>query len=252
MGFIGCNFVRCLPRSGREAQIVNLDALTYAGSLDNLQDLPDPSRHQFVKGDICDRTLVDQLLRVHRIDTAVHFAAESYADRSITGQGAFVQTDADATYTLLQSCRQYWQKALNRDAAMCRFHHISIDEVYGTLAAQDPPFSETTPYAPNSAHSARIDAVLRGGRLEESCKIGGGNEQSNIDIVRRAHRLMDELGPQGAPHDKLINLVTDHPGHDWHCAIDASKLTCELGWKRTERFEEEMRGTIVKVLKNAL
>ena len=151
-GFIGCNFVRYLLASDPELRIVNLDLLTYAGSLDNLRDLPDPSRHLFVQGDICDRTLVERLLREQQIDTIAHFAAESHVDRSITGPAAFVQTNLVGTFTLLEAARTVWQERNTLNA--CRFHHISTDEVYGTLGRDDPPFQETTPYAPNSPYSA--------------------------------------------------------------------------------------------------
>ena len=152
-GFIGCNFVRHLLATEPDARIVTLDLLTYAGSLDNLRELPDPARHTFVQGDICDRPLVDRLLREHAIDTIAHFAAESHVDRSITGPAAFVQTNLVGTFTLLEAARGAWLEG-GRTAEHCRFHHISTDEVYGTLKHGDPPFSETTPYAPNSPYSA--------------------------------------------------------------------------------------------------
>ncbi|MBK8507556.1 MAG: dTDP-glucose 4,6-dehydratase [Candidatus Competibacteraceae bacterium] len=151
-GFIGCNFVRHLLATDPEIRIVTLDLLTYAGSPDNLRDLPDPARHTFVRGDICDRPLVDRLLREHRIDTIAHFAAESHVDRSITGPAAFVQTNLVGTFTLLEAARTAWSE--KPAPAECRFHHISTDEVYGTLQSDDPPFQETTPYAPNSPYSA--------------------------------------------------------------------------------------------------
>jgi dTDP-glucose 4,6-dehydratase len=151
-GFIGCNFVRYLLASDREIRIVNLDLLTYAGSLDNLRDLPDPARHVFVQGDICDRMLIDRLLREHQIDTIAHFAAESHVDRSITGPAAFVQTNLVGTFTLLEAARQFWLE--DKKNVSYRIHHISTDEVYGTLNRDDPPFTETTPYAPNSPYSA--------------------------------------------------------------------------------------------------
>ena len=152
-GFIGCNFVRHLLATEPDARIVTLDLLTYAGSLDNLRELPDPTRHTFVQGDICDRPLVDRLLREHAIDTIAHFAAESHVDRSITGPAAFVQTNLVGTFTLLEAARGAWLEG-GKTAEHCRFHHISTDEVYGTLKHGDPPFSETTPYAPNSPYSA--------------------------------------------------------------------------------------------------
>ncbi|MFZ1830951.1 MAG: dTDP-glucose 4,6-dehydratase [Candidatus Competibacteraceae bacterium] len=151
-GFIGCNFVRYLLASDPDIRIVNLDLLTYAGSLDNLHDLPDPTRHLFVQGDICDRALVGRLLREQQIDTIAHFAAESHVDRSITGPAAFVQTNLVGTFTLLEAARSAWRD--EKKAELCRFHHISTDEVYGTLQHDDPPFSEITPYAPNSPYSA--------------------------------------------------------------------------------------------------
>ncbi len=151
-GFIGCNFVRHLLATDPDLRIVTLDSLTYAGSLDNLRELPDPARHRFVQGDICDRPLVDRLLREHAIDTVAHFAAESHVDRSITGPAAFVQTNLVGTFTLLEAARAAWLDGKTADR--CRFHHISTDEVYGTLKRDDPPFRETTPYAPNSPYSA--------------------------------------------------------------------------------------------------
>ncbi|RUQ35683.1 MAG: dTDP-glucose 4,6-dehydratase [Candidatus Competibacteraceae bacterium] len=152
-GFIGCNFVRHLLASDPDLRIVNLDLLTYAGSLDHLRDLPDPARHTFVQGDIGDRALIDTLLREHDIDTIVHFAAESHVDRSITGPATFVQTNLVGTFTLLEAARMAWFND-DHQAEQCRFHHISTDEVYGTLQRDDPPFTETTPYAPNSPYSA--------------------------------------------------------------------------------------------------
>jgi len=153
-GFIGSHFVRYIIEMNREVKVINLDLLTYAGSLDNLGELPDPDRHIFVKGDIGDRPLVKSLLREYEIDTIVHFAAESHVDRSIIGPDAFIQTNVNGTFTLLEEARQYWLDEKKFDSGACRFHHISTDEVYGTLGPEDPAFSETTPYAPNSPYSA--------------------------------------------------------------------------------------------------
>ena len=153
-GFIGCNFIHYMLKTDLSVRIVNLDALTYAGSLDNLKGLPDQSRHVFVQGDICDRELIGRLLREHEVDTIVHFAAESHVDNSISGPEVFVKTNVLGTFTLLDAARNYWLNEKGWDKNRCRFHHISTDEVYGTLEADDPPFSETTPYAPNSPYSA--------------------------------------------------------------------------------------------------
>ena len=157
-GFIGSNFVRHLLAADPQVRVVNLDALSYAGRLDNLDDLPDPARHSFIHGDINDAALVARLLRAHRIDTVVHFAAESHVDRSITGPGAFVRTNVTGTFTLLEACRQFWLDEQGLDAATAatrvRFHHISTDEVYGSLGPTDAAFTERTPYDPRSPYSA--------------------------------------------------------------------------------------------------
>jgi len=150
-GFIGCNFIRFVLRHDAAIRIVNLDAITYAGSLENLKNLTDESRHIFVKGDVCDRPLVEKLLREHQIDTVVHFAAESHVDRSILGPGQFVQTNIVGTFNLLEACRAVW---IHSPVSDCRFHHISTDEVFGSLHAQDPAFTESTPYDPSSPYSA--------------------------------------------------------------------------------------------------
>jgi dTDP-glucose 4,6-dehydratase len=151
-GFIGANFVRYVLNAEPLATITNLDLLTYAGSLENLKELPDPSRHEFVQGDICDAALVNRLLREKEIDTVVHFAAESHVDRSILGPGPFVQTNVMGTFTLLDAAKQVWTEG--GGFAGRRFHHVSTDEVFGSLSADDPAFSETTPYDPRSPYSA--------------------------------------------------------------------------------------------------
>ena len=153
-GFIGSNFIHYLLKHSPDVQIINLDALTYAGSLVNLNDLPDPDRHTFIQGDICDRPLVDRLLHEYEIDTVVHFAAESHVDRSILGPGQFVQTNIIGTFTLLDAARQAWLVEKTRPNESVRFHHVSTDEVYGTLGPGDPAFCETTPYAPRSPYAA--------------------------------------------------------------------------------------------------
>jgi dTDP-glucose 4,6-dehydratase len=153
-GFIGSNFVRYMLNAEPQISVVNLDALTYAGSLENLKDLPDSSRHLFVQGDICDRQLVDDLLRRHEIDTVVHFAAETHVDRSIVAPGQFIQTNVVGTFTLLEAARNYWLDEASLPRESVRFHHISTDEVFGSLQPGDPAWSEDTPYAPNSPYAA--------------------------------------------------------------------------------------------------
>lgn len=153
-GFIGSHFVHYCLDKYPSLEIVNVDKLTYAGSLDNLADLSDPKRHHFVQADICDQARMTELMQQFEIDTIVHFAAESHVDRSITGPEAFLQTNIIGTYTLLEAARQFWLNEKSWNEQQCRFHHISTDEVFGTLSSSDPAFSETTPYAPNSPYSA--------------------------------------------------------------------------------------------------
>jgi dTDP-glucose 4,6-dehydratase len=153
-GFIGSNFVRFLLTAEPQVRIVNLDILSYAGSLENLHDLPDPARHTFVKGDICDRALVDGLLRQHEIDTIVHFAAETHVDRSILDPHAFLRTNVIGTWTLLEAARQYWLVQNSLAGKAVRFHHISTDEVFGALTEDEPAWTEEIPYAPNSPYAA--------------------------------------------------------------------------------------------------
>ncbi len=151
-GFIGSNFVRYWHDRDRRDRIVVLDALTYAGNLANLADLEGDDNFRFVQGNICDRPLIEKLLRKEAIDTIVHFAAESHVDRSILGPDAFVQTNIIGTFTLLEAFRHHWNSLPATPRPL--FLHVSTDEVYGSLNPEDPPFSETTPYAPNSPYSA--------------------------------------------------------------------------------------------------
>ncbi|NBR18264.1 MAG: dTDP-glucose 4,6-dehydratase [Gammaproteobacteria bacterium] len=139
-GFIGSNFV--------------LEWFKYAGNAENLRSLEGDARHVFVQGDICDRALIDRLLGEHRPRAIVHFAAESHVDRSIHGPGAFIKTNVDGTFTLLESARAHWNTLNDDDQARFRFHHVSTDEVYGSLKPADPAFAETNPYEPNSPYSA--------------------------------------------------------------------------------------------------
>jgi dTDP-glucose 4,6-dehydratase len=150
-GFIGANFVVSTLQETGEA-IVNLDKLTYAGNVRNLDAVREQRGHEFVQGDIADRGLTRRLLQTHRPRAIVHFAAESHVDRSISGPADFVQTNVVGTWALLEEARTWWE-AGGRDPAF-RFLHISTDEVYGSLGPQDPAFTEQTPYAPNSPYAA--------------------------------------------------------------------------------------------------
>lgn len=152
-GFIGSNFV--LHWLGRgESRVVNLDLLTYAGNRQNLASVERDPRYVFVQGDIADRELLRDLFGRYRPAAVVHFAAESHVDRSIHGPEEFVRTNVLGTFQLLQAAREYWGELSGEERQQFRFLHVSTDEVYGSLSPQDPAFSETTPYAPNSPYSA--------------------------------------------------------------------------------------------------
>jgi dTDP-glucose 4,6-dehydratase len=152
-GFIGANFVLDWLAAGGEP-VVNLDKLTYAGNLGNLDALRDDARHVFVRADIGDRAGVAALLATHRPRAVVNFAAETHVDRSIRGPAAFIDTNVVATFALLDTVKNWWSDLPQPERAAFRFLHVSTDEVYGSLGPADPAFSETTPYAPNSPYSA--------------------------------------------------------------------------------------------------
>ena len=152
-GFIGANFVHYWMKKYSADKIVVLDALTYAGNIANLDSVKNEANFTFVHGNICDQALIERLLVEHSIDTLVHFAAESHVDRSITGPDAFIETNIMGTYSLLKAAKKVW---LDGESILegHRFHHVSTDEVYGTLSPTEPAFTEETAYAPNSPYSA--------------------------------------------------------------------------------------------------
>ena len=153
-GFIGGNFVLNWLASPAAGGIVNLDKLTYAGNLATLEPLRNDARHVFIHGDIGDKALVSQLLAKYQPRAIVHFAAESHVDRSIHGPAEFIQTNINGTFNLLECAREYWSHLQESEKLSFRFHHISTDEVYGSLSASDPAFTETHAYEPNSPYSA--------------------------------------------------------------------------------------------------
>lgn len=320
-GFIGANFVIDWLAATDEP-VVNLDKLTYAGNLENLAGLDGDGRHVFVRGEIGDSALVARLLAEYQPRAIVNFAAESHVDRSIHGPEDFIQTNIVGTFRLLEEVRAHWN-TLERDAQEAfRFLHVSTDEVYGSLAPNDPPFAENKRYEPNSPYSASkassdhlvrayhhtyglpvlttycsnnygpyqfpekliplvihnalaakslpiygdgeqvrdwlyvgdhcsaIRAVLEEGKLGETYNIGGWNEKTNLEVVLAICTILDELHPQGKPHNKLITYVADRPGHDKRYAIDATKIADDLGWKPQETFETGLRKTVAWYLAN--
>ncbi len=229
-GFIGSHFVRYLLGTDPRVRIVTLDLLSYAGSLANLQELPQPLRHTFVHGDICNQALVERLLRAHEIDTIVHFAAESHVDRSIAGPAAFIQTNVVGTFTLLEAARAFWLQEQGWDAGTCRWHHISTDEVYGTLEPHEPPFRETTPYAPNSpyaASKAAADHLVRAYHHTYGLPTTTTNCSNNYGPCQHAEKFIPTI-IRACLQDKPIPVYGDGSNRrDWlyvtdHCtAIDA-------------------------------
>jgi dTDP-glucose 4,6-dehydratase len=152
-GFIGSNFILQWLGTG-DSSVVNLDKLTYAGNIKNLASVAENNRYRFVRGDICDGNLISSVLAEFCPRAIVHFAAESHVDRSVLSPSEFVQTNVSGTFTLLEAARAYWEKLGEKDKKAFRFVHVSTDEVYGSLGAEDAAFCETTPYAPNSPYSA--------------------------------------------------------------------------------------------------
>ncbi|CZH32269.1 TPA: dTDP-glucose 4,6-dehydratase [Legionella pneumophila] len=153
-GFIGSNFVKFMNDKYPEIKIISLDKLTYAGNKANLSEMAECKNHLFVQGDILDRSLVLSLLREYEIDTLVHFAAESHVDNSIDNPQIFLETNVIGTFTLLEAARIYWLNERQWDKSKCRFHHVSTDEVYGSLEREEPAFTEKNSYQPNSPYSA--------------------------------------------------------------------------------------------------
>ena len=328
-GFIGSNFVHFWQARHPGHTLVVLDALTYAGNRHNLQACQGRAGFHFVHGSINDQPLVEQLLGQHGIDTVVHFAAESHVDRSIYGPDAFIETNVLGTHTLLKAARKVWSEQGGFDGK--RFHHVSTDEVYGTLGPTDPAFCETTPYAPNSPYAASkacsdhlvrayhhtyglpvttsncsnnygpyqfpekllplcllnilqgkplplygnglqirdwlhvddhnrgIALILDHGALGETYNIGGNNEWTNLDTVKLlcrtadaafaadaslARRFPDSPCSRGQEAASLITFVKDRPGHDTRYAIDAGKLTRELGYTPAHSFAEGLAATV--------
>ena len=316
-GFIGSAVVRQAIRAGHE--IINLDALTYAANLANVAPVSNAPGYAFEKVSITDRADLDDVFRRHHPDAVMHLAAESHVDRSIDGPADFVHTNITGTYTLLEAARAYWESAGRPETF--RIHHISTDEVFGSLG-ETGMFTEDTPYDPRSPYSASKAAsdhlvrawhetyglpvvltncsnnygpyhfpeklipvvilnaihgksipiygtgdnvrdwlyvedhanalilVLEKGELGRSYNIGGENEVSNIDLVKKICALLDERRPDAAPHDQLITYVTDRPGHDKRYAIDPSRIREELGWRPSVTWEEGLARTVDWYLAN--
>jgi dTDP-glucose 4,6-dehydratase len=220
-GFIGSNFVRLGLGARADANVVTYDLLTYAGSRENLRGLPDEARHTFVQGDICDRAAVDAVLATHAIDTVVHFAAESHVDRSIASPGEFIRTNVTGTFTLLEAVRAGWR---GRDDV--RFHHVSTDEVYGSLGPEQAPVAEDGVYAPRSpyaASKAASDHLVRAYATTYGLPVTISNCSNNYGPYQFPEKLIPLMIVNGALGKPLPVYGDGKQVRDWlhvedHCA----------------------------------
>ncbi|MCP9890235.1 dTDP-glucose 4,6-dehydratase [Cyanobium sp. Aljojuca 7D2] len=331
-GFIGGAVVRRLLREST-AVVFNLDKLGYASDLTSIEqtlsqlDSAAEGRHQLLQVDLVDAQTTAAAVRQADPDLVLHLAAESHVDRSIDGPGAFLESNVTGTFNLLQAVRSHWEQLPPARQEGFRFHHISTDEVFGSLGPQGR-FSETTPYDPRSPYSAskaasdhlvrawhhtyglpvvltncsnnygtwqfpeklipvvilkaaagepiplygdggnvrdwlyvedHVEALLLAatrGRLGESYCVGGAgdhgcaSERTNKQVVESICALMDHLRPAAAPHARLIKAVADRPGHDRRYAIDATKISTELGWRPQHSFEQGLEATVRWTLAN--
>jgi len=191
-GFIGANFVLDWLAASDEP-VINLDKLTYAGNPDNLTPLSNNPHHHFVHGDICDRELIATLLKQHKPRAILHFAAESHVDRSIYGPGDFIRTNVDGTFSLLEAARAYSATLSETERSNFRFLHVSTDEVFGSLGTNDPQFSETTAYAPNSPYSASkaaSDHLVRAWHHTYGLPVVTGNCSNNYGPLQFPEKLI--------------------------------------------------------------
>ena len=325
-GFIGGAVVRRLL-AGTNAQVFNLDKCGYASDLTNialaLKTLGSEAegRHQLLRVDLADAEATAAALQQADPDLVLHLAAESHVDRSIAGPGAFISSNVNGTFHLLQAVRSHWEALAEPRRANFRFHHISTDEVFGSLGPEGR-FSESTPYDPRSPYSAskaasdhlvrawhhtyglpvvltncsnnygpwqypeklipvvilkavagepiplygdglnvrdwlyvddHVEALLLAatrGRLGASYCVGGSGERNNRQVVEAICALMDQLRPQGAAHARLINLVSDRPGHDRRYSINPTLIQSELGWQPRHTFEQGLESTVRWFLEN--
>jgi len=316
-GFIGSAVVRRLL-TDTSARVSNLDKLSYASDLTSIGT---HAQHTFLRVDLADPQATAAAVTAADPDLVMHLAAESHVDRSIDGPAAFIESNVSGTFNLLQAVRSHWEQLPVERRDGFRFHHISTDEVFGSLGPTGR-FSESTPYDPRSPYSAskaasdhlvsawhhtyglpvvltncsnnygpwqfpeklipvvilkavagdsiplygdganvrdwlyvedHVEALLLAatkGKLGQSYCVGGAgdhgspSERTNRDVVETICSLMDQMRPEGAPHARLITRVADRPGHDRRYAIDAGKITHELGWKPRHSFEQGLQSTV--------
>ncbi|MDD6088835.1 MAG: dTDP-glucose 4,6-dehydratase [Desulfovibrionaceae bacterium] len=227
-GFIGSNFVPFFCAKYPQYRVITLDKLTYAGSLDNLQECKSLDNHIFVRGDICDEGLVDRLFEQYDIRGVVHFAAESHVDNSIKGPRIFMETNLMGTFTLLESARRHWFSAPNHPRSgyeTCRFHHISTDEVYGTLG-ETGLFSEMTPYAPNSPYSASkagSDFIVRSYCHTYGLNVTSSNCSNNYGPKQHREKFIPVIIEKCLREEPIPVYGTGSNIRDWLYVLDHCK-----------------------------
>lgn len=224
-GFIGANFVEYFIQKYPDIQVINLDALTYAGKLENLAAIANAPNYKFVQGNICNRELVQHLFQTYDIRGVIHFAAESHVDNSIASPEAFILTNINGTFTLLDVARKHWMEApfkYKKEYENCRFHHISTDEVYGTLG-ETGLFMETTPYAPNSPYSASkasSDMIVRSYHHTYGMNVVTTNCSNNYGQKQHDEKLIPTI-IRKAIHQQPIPIYGDGLNvRDWLYVLD--------------------------------
>lgn len=227
-GFIGSNFVPYFLEKYPEYHLINLDLLTYAGNLDNLLDVEDNVRYTFVQGDICDRSLVESLFEKYDIQGVIHFAAESHVDNSIKNPGVFIETNVNGTFTLIDVAYKTWMEkpfVLKEGYEECRFHHISTDEVYGTLGATGL-FTETTSYAPNSPYSASkasSDMIVRAYHHTYGMNTVITNCSNNYGPKQHDEKLIPTIIRKALTNQKIPIYGDGKNIRDWLYVLDHCK-----------------------------
>ncbi len=227
-GFIGSNFVPYFCATHPEYNVINLDKLTYAGNLDNLTECNDMPNYTFIQGDICDADFINELFTKYDIRGVIHFAAESHVDNSITGPGAFINTNIVGTFNLLDAARRHWMDAPNKvkpEYKNCRFHHISTDEVYGALG-ETGMFTETTPYAPNSPYSASkasSDFLVRAYHHTYGMNVTTSNCSNNYGPKQHHEKLIPLIISRALAGSPLPIYGTGENVRDWLYVLDHCK-----------------------------
>ena len=322
-GFIGSAVIRHLL-SEHDCKVVNIDKLTYAGNRETMEEFSTHPAYVFIEQDICNKEAVQRVFREYKPRGIMHLAAESHVDRSIDGPWEFIQSNIVGTYVLLESVREYLSTLPDPDQqSRFRFHHISTDEVFGSLG-ESGLFTEQSPYQPNSPYSASkassdhlvrawhetfglpvvlsncsnnygpfqypekllpviisramneqtipvygqglnvrdwlyvddhasaLVKIMHEGEVGRSYNVGGNEERTNIEVVKTVCSILDRKYPakSGNSYRSLIEFVEDRPGHDLRYAIDASRISKELGWKPAETFESGMEKTVDWYLSN--